>query len=256
MCFKRNLWLILSCLPLSAELHAGTAGTLPSTYAGLWAGFGGSYIYSQVGGNTNITMVSSTPATVEYLLNQNLKNHLAPLVNVGYLFDLKNDWYLGAKVLYKYIGVEQFDQSWSGTFQNGAYQSAGLHTKLRQDLSLLLNGGYQFGSWLVYGGIGPAMVDVAAELNAEILAPTSTTFQPVNTTHSKYLWGGAAQVGFEYMLPNRFMVDVSYNFLASSKQTLPTIRLQSGTAGLYTAFSQQVHVTEQGINVTINKYFG
>ena len=246
--------ILIGCLYISSSLNAGTMGDIPS-FSGLWAGVGGGYINTTTNGKTNITMVSSTTSPAEYLLNNNQDNHFAPIANAGYFYDLKNQWYIGAKGVYKYIGSEQFDQSWSGTFQNGAYQTAGLHTKLNQEFLLLMNTGYQFDHWLVYGGIGPSIINVSAELNGDVLQAGSITLQPVNITNNKTIWGGAGQVGFEYMLPNRFMIDISYNLLASGNTSIPAIYFETGIAGAYTSFSQQVQVIEQGVNISINKYF-
>ena len=108
---------------------------------------------------------------------------------------------------------------------------------------------------MVYGGVGPSINTVSVELNGDMLPPTSFNFIPANITKNKTLWGGAGQVGFEYMLPNRFMIDISYNLVVSSQDSLPTINFQTTTGGVYTAFSQRVGVVEQGVNITINKYF-
>jgi len=248
-------WILIAGLCFSTI--AAQAGTLGATspYSGFWVGVGGGYISTIINGDTNITMVSATPSVAEFLLGDNLATHFVPVVNAGYFYDMQNNWLLGVKGLYKYIGTKQFDQTWSGTFQNGTYQSAGLSTNLTQDFSLLLTGGYTFGDWLVYGGAGPSLIDVSEKLNGDFLPANSFVFQPVNITHNKVIWGGAAQVGFEYMLPNRFMVDLSYSFLASGKQTIPTINFITENRNNYTTFSQHLQALEQGINLTINKYF-
>lgn len=73
-------------------------------------------------------------------------------------------------------------------------------------------------------------------------------------SQSKTIIGGAGQVGFEYMLPYRFMVDISYNFLATPKTSIPNIVFQAGSNN-YSKFGQDLSVVEQGINITVNKYF-
>lgn len=114
---------------------------------------------------------------------------------------------------------------------------------------------YEFGPWLTYIGAGPAWATVRADLNGDILPPNSLTFVPVNTSQSATILGGAGQVGFEYMLPNRFTVDISYSFLVTPRTNLPSINLNTTTGVGYTKIIQSVSVVEQGINITLNKYF-
>jgi hypothetical protein len=247
-------WIGGLLISLSSISFAGTIGDTSSSFAGLWAGGGGSYTYSTLNGQTNIIQVNSAPSSAQYLLSSNIVNHMAPIVNVGYYFPIKSEWYIGPKFLYKYIGQQQFDQTWSGTYQDGSYQSAGIRTKSVQNFSALLSGGFQFNKWLLYAGAGPGFANVTVELNGSLLPATSLVFTPVNTSSSKTIVGGAAQVGFEYMLPKRFIVDISYNFIATPTSSVPTIVFPA-TSGRYSSFTQNINVVEQGINITLSKYF-
>lgn len=234
--------------------HAGTMGNAPNPYAGFWAGVGGSYAYTTLDGQTNISQVDSAPSSAQYLLGNDILNHMAPVFNAGYYYPINSEWLVGPKFLYKYIGQQQFDETWSGTFQDGTFQSAGIKTKSVQNFNLLLSGAYKFSNWLVYSGAGLSWADVKVELNGSILPATSTVFNQVALSQNKYILGGAGQVGFEYMLPNRFMVDISYNFLATARTSIPNLRFNA-TNGGYSSFSQSLSVVEQGINITVNKYF-
>lgn len=247
-------WIISLFISASSLSMAGTMGDHVSSFAGFWGGVGGSYTYSTLNGETNILQVSSAPSSAEFLLSSSILNHMAPIVDAGYYLPINSEWVIGPKFYYKYIGQEQFDQTWSGTYQDGSYQSAGIRTKSIQDFNLLLSGGYQFNQWLLYAGTGPGWADIRVSLNGSILPASSTVFTAVNTSQSKTMIGGAGQVGFEYMLPMRFMVDISYNFLATPQTTLPALIFNS-TGGNYASFSQSVSVVEQGINITLNKYF-
>jgi len=246
-------WYASLLLSVSSLSIAGSMGDDIAKYSGFWLGAGGSYTYSTLNGETNILQVSTAPSSSEYLLSHNILNHMAPVVNAGYYLPVR-EWLIGPKFLYKYIGQEQFDQSWSGTYQDGAYQTAGLRTESVQNYYLLLSGAYQFENWLLYGGVGPGWADVKVELNGSLLGASSLIFTPYNTSHSKTIIGGAAQVGFEYMLPKQFMVDISYNFLATPTTAISPIIFRS-TGSSYSSFGQSVNVVEQGINITLNKYF-
>lgn len=234
--------------------YAGTVGDKP-LFSGLWGGVGGSYISTSTNGNTNITMLQSLPSVSRYLLQNDLGNRFVPVANIGYFSDLPNDWLLGGKVVYKYINVEQYDQSWAGSFVSGTYQSVGLHTKLNQTALFLMTGGYQFGNWLIYGGAGPSIIDVSLQLNGDIQAPSGYTLQPVNVSKEKTVWGGGGQIGFEYMLPNRFMIDISYNFNVSGNSQLSPVYFSLANSADKTLFDQHAQITEQGISLTLNKYF-
>ena len=115
--------------------------------------------------------------------------------------------------------------------------------------------GYHFDNWLVYGGIGAALFNVSAQLNGDVLPAGNFNFFSVNQQNNKSLWGGSGHVGIEYMLPNRFTVDLSYNFVISQKQNVPSLIFSSGNANFYSQFVQNLQAVEQGVNVTINKYF-
>jgi outer membrane protein W len=253
MSHQLKRWLSIGLWCMSTTVTAGTIGDV-TNYSGLWAGVGGGYVSTSTNGGTDITVISNTPSPAMYL-NTNVTNRLAPVVNAGFLFQLPNQWLLGPKAIYKYIGIEQFAQSWSGTSQDGTYQTAGLHTKMNHEFFLLLDAGFNFDHWLVYAGAGPAINSVSAILNGDVLPATSFAFSPVNISKNKIIWGGAGQVGFEYMLPYRFMVDISYNFMATGKTHIANITLPTTSGISYTVFSQSLQVIEQGVNITVNKYF-
>lgn len=247
-------WMLPLLIGTALNAHAGAMGGQSNSYAGIWAGVGGSYGYTTLNGQTNISQIDSAPSSVQYLLGNDILNNMAPVFNAGYYYPINSEWLIGPKFLYKYIGQQQFDETWSGSFQDGTFQSASIKTKSVQNFNLLLSGAYQFSNWLVYSGAGLSWADAKVELNGSILPATSTVFTRVNPTQSKTILGGAGQVGFEYMLPNRFMVDISYNLLATARTSVPNIRFNS-TNGGYSSFSQSLSVLEQGINITVNKYF-
>ncbi len=251
-----KLWTKSILLMVSSSISiAGSVGDSLANYRGFYVGAGGSYNYSTLSGSTNINEISNSTSTSQFLLSDNLTNHMAPVVDAGYYFGLPNHWYLGGKLMYKYISQEQYDQSYSATFIDGSYQTAGLRTKLIQDFYLLCSGGYQFGQWLAHAGVGPAWATVQMNLNGDELPPSSLTFIPLNKKTSKTMIGGAGQVGIEYMLRNRFTIDISYGFLATPSKDLPNINFTTQTNIGFTRFNQSVSVVEQGINITLNKYF-
>ena len=247
-----NKWMLGCILALNGVANAGTMENIH--FSGFWGGIGGSYTNTTMSGQTNINQVSSTPNSVEYVLSHDTINNLAPVVNAGYYYNFADSWFVGPKFLYKYIGQEQLDQTWSGAFADGSYQKGGLRTKSVQNFNLFFSAGYQFSNWLLYASAGPGWANARVDLNGSVLSAGTLTFSPVNMSQSKTIIGGAGQVGFEYMLPYRFMVDISYNFLATPKTSIPNIVFQAGAKN-YSTFGQDLSVVEQGINITVNKYF-
>ncbi len=254
------MWLkrtVYACLfAFSHTSYAGTMGAPQANFEGLLFGVGGGYLNTNLTKWTNATMFSTFPAVTEFFRQDNIKDTLSPIANASYFADFKDDWLWGIKGVYKYLGVQHPGLFWSGTYQNGTYQEAFFQTELVQEFFLTLNAGYQlFPNWLVYLGVGPSITDAETELRGNLLSSTATTFQYVETTRSKVVWGVAGQVGFEYMLPHRFMLDLSYNLVVSPKTTMPTTYFATDTANFYNTFTQRVQLLEQGLNVTVNKYF-
>ena len=236
--------------------YAGSMGE-SANFSGFYAGAGGSYVYTTISGTTTITQSTSPSSHAPYTLTTALTNHMAPVVNAGYFYDLHNQWYVGAKGLYKYIGVNALDQTWAASYpQTFTAQSASLYSKLVQDASLLFVGAYQFDNWLLYGGVGPGMGNAQLKLNGATLPIGISNALQTKLSSTTNAWGGAGQIGAQYLLPNRFSIDLSYNFLATNLTSLPTINFISAPSYQYSSFAQRIHVTEQGFNITLNKYFG
>lgn len=240
-------------LPLT--VHAGSMGSMPASFSGLLIGAGGSYVSTNLTGETTVQTQPPISAPGTFIISSANETHFAPVGQVGYFYDVTNDWLLGARVLYKYIGIEQFDISWSGTLQNGAYQTGGIHSKLQDEWLFLVDVGYHFDHWLIYGGLGASLFRVSAQLNGDVLPAGSFNFFSVNEQNNKNLWGGAGHVGMAYSFPHGFTIDISYDYAISQAQNLPSLNFPSGNSNYYSNFIQNLQAGEQGINITINKYF-
>ena len=252
---SRMLFLISSCF-FSGLIQAGTMGGDMPTFDGFSFGVGTGYVNTNLSKWTDVTMLSTYPSVTEYYRADNIKESISPLVNMSYFSDLQNQWLWGIKGIYKYLGMQHPTRSWSGTYQNGSYQAGVFHTQVVQEFFLTIDAGYQiFPNWLVYLGVGPSITEAKNELRGNLLSSTSTIFQYSEQTKSKTLWGVAGQVGFGLMLPHRFMLDLSYNLVVTPKNKIPTTYFSTNTAHFYSTFSQRVQLFEQGLNVTVNKYF-
>ncbi len=239
----------------STQLYAGTMGAT-SGFDGFSAGLGAGYVNTNSSKWTDVTMVSPFPVVTEYFRGDDIKSSLSPVVNASYLYALEHSWLLGLKGLYKYLGVQHSKIAWSGTFQNGTYQQADFHTNIIQEFFLTVEAAYEFvPNWMVYLGFGPAVTGVKNELRGNLLESTAFNFQYTEKSSRKTLWGGAGQLGFEYLLPHRFAIDVSYNLIVSPTTDISPIYFRTNSSSYYSKFLGQIQLLEQGLNVTINKYF-
>lgn len=252
---SRMLVSVLICF-LSHSLYAGTMGASQSNFEGFLFGVGTGYVNTNLTKWTNITMRSTFSPVTEYYREDNIKETLSPIANASYFTALQDQWLWGVKGVYKYLGIQHPTLSWSGTYQNGAYQEAVFHTKVEQEFFLTLDAGYQIlPNLLGYLGVGPSITGLQNQLRGNLLSSTSTVFQYTEKTSNKIAWGVAGQVGFGYMLPGRFMLDFSYNLVVTPKSTMPTTFFAANTASFCSTFSQRVQLLEQGLNITVNKYF-
>lgn len=246
----------LSCL-FAGSLFAGTMGEKPN-FEGLVLGVGGGYVNTNLTKWIDVSMFSTFPTVSQFFRNDNIRDSFAPIANVSYFWASKESdgWYWGLKGFYKYLGIQHPTLPWSGTFQDGTFQNAVFHTEAVQEGFLTLNAGCQiFDNWMVYLGIGPSLTQLETELRGNLLPSTSTLFQYSETKRSKTLFGVAGQVGFDYLMPHRVMLDFSYNLVVTPKSHIPSTYFQTGTSGFYTRFSQDINLLEQGVNITVNKYF-
>jgi len=255
MLTRSNLCIGLLTCCVGTHLYAGSMGSSPG-FAGFSFGAGGGYVNANSTERSIVTLVSPFPSVTQYFREEELENSFSPVVNASYFFNLENHWLMGVKAVYKYLSIRHSALTWSGTFQDGTVQQADIHKKREQEIFLMLDGAYQlFPNWLVYSGIGPSMTDLETELRGDVLTSTSTTFQYVEKTDKKTLWGVAGQIGFEYLLPKRFTIDLSYNVVVTPTGQMPTIFFNTATQGTYSTISQRIQLLEQGLNVTVNKYF-
>lgn len=259
MFVKYRMRVLSSLLLCSTVMHAGSMGTAThSNFTGALLGVGAGYVNTNLSKWTDVTMFSTFPSVTEYFREDNIKGTISPVVNASYFQDLNGHehWLWGIKGIYKYLGIQHPSLLWSGTYQNGTFQSATFHTKVVQEFFLTLDAGYQIlPNWLVYLGFGPSITGMQTELRGNMLPSTATTFEYSEKTQSKVFWGVAGQVGLEYLLPNRFAVDFSYNLIASPKSTMPNTYFYTDTSAFYSRFTQHAQLLEQGLNITINKYF-
>ncbi len=256
---RRSVYLLAAGLSLMSMHSVYAASSLQPQDNNLFKGFaiggGVGYSHSITNDDTVVTMYSTAAPASEYARDENVSNGISPLADVSYYFRATDRLVWGFDALYKYIGLQQFNQAWTGTFPTGVLQQANLYTKLEHEGILMLTGGYNFNQWLVFGGVGATFITMSTTLQGDTLPSTSTSFTHTEISKDKTLWGVGGQVGFDYMLPAGFDARILYSLSVSMREKLPLIRFNSNLANSYSVFTQRVQVIDQGIGIIIKKYF-
>lgn len=206
----------------------------------------------------------------------------APEVQVGYFDNLPcSDWTWGVTFLYKYLGIG-FTQRVINAPQSGAFVNTeaapeetfftghviigSAQNKINHELDLLAFMGHSFTNGQVYLGVGPVVFKEQtkvyqaigfANVNGE---PTDITGTPTNFSSCKWVWGGAAQIGFTYNLSPCWFLDLSYKYALTGKykhnNAAPFASASSGftDSGILNVNTTQ-RITVQSFAVSVNMLF-
>ena len=163
---------------------------------------------------------------------------LAPEGQLGY-FSRFNDslWLWGAKFSYAYLGTDlatdrdilprkgSFTTTGTGgptTPFKGNVVVGSSQTSIDQQMAFMPFVGRAFKNSYVYIGGGPALFDTHsrianavgfADINGQHL---DLTGPPISFSSSKWVWGGAAQIGMNYFLSPAWFLDMSDSFAMSA----------------------------------------
>lgn len=255
---KRKL--LIAMLPVilmnSSVSYSESNLSAVANYSGFAMGLGVGYTHSITNDEiTTITNNSDGSSLYSYQRLENISNGLSPMVTASYYWDLPQAYVFGIDLMYKYIGIEQFNVQAPINFANGANVQANLRTKLAHELYTLLTAGYEFDNWMVFLSLGPSFIQLDTTVHTEFTAAGDINPTQYTNLHAKKITtGGAAQVGFEYMLPHRFAVQMFYSFSVSPVENEPATSYNAGAAG-NVQYLQRVQVIDQSIGIVVNKYF-
>jgi hypothetical protein len=262
-----------------------------SFYPGWFVGIGGSYNSVRVdrvlsgSGLTNIydgsDLVAIGFAGGPAAPIRQTETTFAPVVQLGYFQNIGNsDFLWGAKFSYKYLGItlsennidapqvgvyEEFDPPSTNTLTGNATTDSA-QMIVDHELALLPFLGHQYKNGRVYFGGGPVVFDTAtklyglssyADINGE---HTNVGGTPLNLSSSKWVWGGAFQMGVVHYLGASCFLDVSYDFMVTGIFRNDWLRpVTSESDGL--TYDTDIHYREesrlwaQSLNVTLNLKF-
>lgn len=258
---------------------------------GFFVGLGGSYnsvradsvlsgsgvtdIYS---GNTLVAIgVAGGPAAPIRETNTTF----APVVQAGYFRNFGDSAMLwGTKFSYKYLGItiteNNFDAPQVGTYEvlsppstnplTGNATTDSAQTIVDNELALLPFLGCEYSHGRFYVGGGPVVFDTKsklyglssyADINGE---HTNVGGQPLNLAGSKWIWGGAVQIGLvHYFRPSCFL-DVSYDFMVTGINRfdwyVPVTSESNGltyVTGIH--YREELRLWAQSLNLTLNFAF-
>lgn len=292
----RTRWIacvISSALMGSSGLYAGDMGPMSATSkAGVFIGLGGSYnsvkldqyLNPLIGTSTVYPASGALPAfgTAAGPANpfHNTQSTFAPEVQAGYFKSFSNNPTLlwGVKFQYQYPGITLTDNDVVAP-QFGTYTSGGVPSTftgraligsaqgtINHELLLMPFLGKSFQKLTAYLGAGPAVFGTQTSLdNITGYADEGGTHVdvsgvPTSFSSSKWMWGGAAQIGMAYLFDPTWAVDVHYTYAVTALNktnyfsSFTSVSSGNTTQGtLYGVASQRP--TVQSLSITINKVF-
>jgi len=285
---------MVSCL-----MHASTmvfAGSMRSEIpqqAGFFLGLGGSYNsvkfkqdYSAKGiadviDDSNGAIVATGEAGGPAAPFSKTQTTFAPEVQAGYYSYCRgtcNFW--GIKYLYQYLDITSIDKL-IDTPQAGFLDPVGgtplrftgnvitesAQTRINHEMALLAFIGHSLGKSKIYLGIGPSVFRTKSNIfqafgfaNLDGL-PREATGEPVSFSNSKWVWGGAIQMGLSCILDPCWALDFNYTYTITKKYrnnfSAPfRTSLIGGYTDIGTLFIEtKRQIRAQAFNVTINKGF-
>ncbi len=290
---KTSCNIALSLLAFSTATVAGSMGaTSTETFnTGLFIGLGGSYNsvkYDQklhTSGIANIipdapldpSAVGSARGTAAPF--HNTQSTFAPEVQAGYVQHFNNSEQLwGVKFSYQYLGLTSSNQyvniPLSGGFTDSdgvAYPFSGSvnhnasQLNVEHEWALIPFIGHSFTNSFLYLGVGPSLFKT--QTNYYGTTGTAIIFDafPVGInmpdySASKWMWGGAAEIGMAYYINPTWFVDINYHYAVTKKYSSQhTSSFNDSSFGFSTSgafiFSTSQQVTAQAVKLSINKVF-
>lgn len=288
--------LTLTSATFAAGMDAAAASGSMVPQSGFFVGLGGSENSVSVDQNLYASGVSNV-----YLGNDlvaygeaggpatpfsQTESTFAPDGQLGYFQHFANsNWLWGMSFSYKYLGVTSEDDSvvvpQGGSFTNtgsapadttftGNVVIGSAQMSVNHEFTLLPFIGHSFHNGFVYFGAGPALFGTRSDIY------NTTGYADINGTHanitgaatnfgsSKWMFGGAAEVGMDYYFDPTWFLDFNYTFAITgwhttyysapfASSTTSGGETYDDTGTLYANTSQRV--IAQAVTVSINKVF-
>jgi outer membrane protein W len=160
-------------------------------------------------------------------------NRLAPVIQLGYRFPLCDDWMMGLLVQWKYLNYKtpNVNSSRGQILPNASFSSINIFgpevirdftskTRLNNEVMLLGYLGKEIINGYAYAGLGPVFFTAANSMYvSSVHTPNGVGDHLISTsvTSNKTVWGGAAQVGYQYCLNENSFINISYTYLQTAR---------------------------------------
>lgn len=205
------------------------------------------------------------------------QSRLAPAIELGYQLPLCNDFVVGALLQWKYLNYRTPNEGSSRgqILPNATFSSINIFgpevvrdftSKTRVDNEFLLLGylGQQMGNGYGYIGAGAACLTASNRIYVtSVHTPNGTGDHLISTSvkNHKAIWGGAAQVGYQYNLGCNSMISINYTYMQTGSyrfnNTANASLLNGSTLpGPTTLFLQRsIKFSSQEFSLTMNLNF-
>ncbi len=280
---------LLASSSLTLAIDAPSSSKMGNS--GFFVGLGGSYNSVNIDQNLyakGISNVSKNSSLVAYgeaggpaTPYDDSQSTFAPAIQAGYFAHFPDsDLLWGVKASYKYLDAtsnnQRVDVPQYGSFTNVGVEPSSTFTgnvvigstqnTVKHELTFLPFIGHSFEDSYIYFGAGPALFEVQSKVSNEIgLADINGTHANITGSSasfstSKWIWGGAAQVGGSYYFAPSWSVDLNYTYAISARHKFNTSGPFSNTYDGYTTTgtlynSSSQRVITQGVMFSMNKTF-
>lgn len=269
--FQVTTGLLMSCMTTS--IYAGEMGSQTLTRSGVYLGAGGGWTLTDEEFSSTVRTSTGNGALDDYDASQ---NRLSPLVQLGYWSPMQEKWLWGVVAQWEYSGYKtrNVHTSHGQYLPNASFSSINIfgpdvirdftsQTRVENEVRFLVYLGEQFQQSHVYLGIGPAVLNTknTVFVSSVHTAPNngSDTLISGATRSSKTMWGGSAQVGYNYFINPYYFVNLSYTYTQTARynfDNLTNAALLNGAANpgpTALNLNRRINIAEQGIMLSINR---
>jgi outer membrane protein W len=159
-------------------------------------------------------------------------NRFAPVVQVGHQFPFRKDWAAGISAQWKFLNYKtpNVNSSRGQILPNATFSSVNIFgadvdrdftskTLLNNEVMLLGYIGKQIVRGYAYLGVGPVFFTASNSVYVSSVHVPNGGDHLISTsvTSHQTMWGGAAQIGYQYCLNANSFINIGYTYLQSRK---------------------------------------
>ncbi len=256
MTMKKLLSQVSVGLLVSGAVATAFAGgpDMPSMVTpGIYLGLGGSWNTVDMSVNGSIYEIPTSGPQTPIETGHNLKDsqsRLAPMAQLGYWGMIDDTWLWGLVGEYKYLNYNLNTINGAGTVFTEIYPY--LAVNLQHEFMMLLYFGATFDKGYLYLGFGPVLYTLRD--SAREYSTSTASF--IGFGGSDTIWGGAAQLGYNYYFNPTWFLGFNYTYTVSGNYSLSNnVASVSASTTTNYAFNRDYGFTVQEVMFSINKVF-